>query len=54
MCARTDGANQVRDAADCLARACIQRTPKSYRDHLNDTLDEGVPEWAKDFLNRLK
>lgn len=54
MCARTDAANEVRDAALCLTRACHDRVPKSYRDHLNDTLQEGVPDWAQRLIDKLK
>ena len=54
MCERTNGANEVREAAICLAMACFDKTPRSYRDNLNDTLNEGVPDWAKNLLDRLK
>jgi len=52
MCERTESANSVRDAAMCLSQACFES--KSYRDHLNETLREGVPDWAKDLLKKLK
>jgi hypothetical protein len=26
---------------------------KTYREHLNDTIREGVPDWADDLLNKL-
>ena len=51
MCARTDGANEVRDAARCLTRACAQR---SLRDLYNETVREGVPGWAQSYLDKLK
>lgn len=27
---------------------------KTYREHLEDTLIEGVPEWAEELLRKLK
>jgi hypothetical protein len=38
----------------CLAQACFDRTPKSYRAHLDDTLKEDLPDWANRLLDRLK
>jgi hypothetical protein len=52
MCARTEAANQVREAALCLTQACFNT--KTYRDHLDDTLREGVPDWAQELLNKMK
>jgi len=54
MCERTDGANSVREAAMCLVKACFDSTPKSYRDHLEDTIREELPDWAKDLLKKMK
>jgi hypothetical protein len=52
MCERTEAANQIREAAQCLTEACFNT--KSYRDHLDDTLREGVPDWARELLDKLK
>jgi hypothetical protein len=51
MCARTDAANELRDAARCLSRACYAQT---LRGTYEDTVREGVPYWAQALLNRLK
>jgi hypothetical protein len=50
MCARTDGANEVREAARCLTRACNRR---SLRQLYSEVLNEGVPDWANELLRKL-
>jgi hypothetical protein len=30
------------------------KRPKSYRQHLNDTLKEDIPDWASKLLEKLK
>lgn len=53
MCARTDGANELKEAALCLAQACLDHAPASYRANLEETLREGIPEWARELLRKL-
>jgi hypothetical protein len=54
MCEQTDSANEVRDAAMCLSRACLDRAPASYRANLEETLKDPLPAWAEELLKRLK
>jgi hypothetical protein len=53
MCARADAAQEVKRAAECLSKACLDRAPPSYRANLEETLREGIPEWAKELLRKL-
>lgn len=53
MCARSESVKQVQHAAEGLSQACFNATPRSYREHLNDTLTEEIPEAIKRLLDRL-
>lgn len=44
-------AHEVKLAAEGLSRACHART---LRDLYDDVAKEGIPDWAKELLNKLK
>lgn len=49
MCDRDDALQEMREAAECLERACVTPLQKLYE----ATLDEEIPDDLKRLLDRL-